>query len=330
MAILANEKILTLDYWKPAYKVQPGDYVFNKDGKLVKVKLVQEYQAESCYEVTFNDHLTAAGDSNLGFLVETPKYRIRICTYKGKQRFRRPLKHFKTTDLVNAHLKDRRSRSLFSVPTARPLELPHQTLPVPPFIAGFWFFNQRANKKMAAPRGMAEVVHQQFRDHGYEITTGRRINTGEKEFSVFPTVESHFAPFIPTKIPENYILASVEQRIELLRGIIHAKSRQYSPRTDTFRVSGYHGPTIRQVQALVESLGCRSTLIFDDIIKNYVLSFKSKIKLVENQVSKPVKVHYGRRYISKVTPIASQKCVHIQTEEPNTGILVGEGFISCL
>lgn len=330
MAILANEKILTLDYWKPAYKLEPGDYVFNKDGKPVKVKLVQEYQAQECYEVTFNDHLTAAGDSNLVFLVETPKYRIRACTYKGRFKFRRPLKPLKAKDLVNSQLKDKRSRSLFSVQTTKPLELPHQTLPVPPFIVGFWFFNRRANKMMAAPRGMAGTVHQKFKDHGYQLTMGRKINTGEREFSVFPTIESHFAPFLPNKIPENYALGSVEQRIELLKGIIHAKSRQYSPKTDTFRIADYHGPTIRQIQAIVESLGCRSTLVYDDSVKNYRLFFRSKIKLVENQVSKPVKVHYARRYITKVTPIAPQKCVHVQTEEPNGSILVGEGFISCL
>ena len=40
MAILATEKVLTLDYWKPARKIEVGDYVFDKDGKLVKVKLV--------------------------------------------------------------------------------------------------------------------------------------------------------------------------------------------------------------------------------------------------------------------------------------------------
>ena len=75
MAILANEKVLTLDFWKPAAKLQVGDYVFDKDGKPVKVKLVQTYRSQNCYQVTFDDYLTAAGDEKLGFLVETPKYR---------------------------------------------------------------------------------------------------------------------------------------------------------------------------------------------------------------------------------------------------------------
>ena len=83
MAILATEKVLTLDFWKSANKLQVGDYVFDHSGKPVKVKLVQEYHSSDCYQITFNDYLTAAGDSKFGFLVETPKYRRRIADYKA-------------------------------------------------------------------------------------------------------------------------------------------------------------------------------------------------------------------------------------------------------
>ena len=84
MAILATEKVPTLDYWKPAHKLQVGDYVFDKDGKIVRVTLVQEYRARSCYEVTLDDHLSVSGDEHMGFMTENPKYRNRAITYKGK------------------------------------------------------------------------------------------------------------------------------------------------------------------------------------------------------------------------------------------------------
>ena len=45
MAILATEKVLTLDYWKRAGSLVEGDYVFDRNGKIVRVKLVQNYQA---------------------------------------------------------------------------------------------------------------------------------------------------------------------------------------------------------------------------------------------------------------------------------------------
>jgi hypothetical protein len=52
MAILATEKVLTLDWWKPASKLEVGDYVFDKDGKIVQVKLIQQYYSENCKRVT--------------------------------------------------------------------------------------------------------------------------------------------------------------------------------------------------------------------------------------------------------------------------------------
>lgn len=330
MAILANEKVLTLDYWKYAHALNEGDYVFDREGKLVRIKLIQKYRAADCYQVTFNDHLTVTGDKNLGFPVETPKYRKRICEYKGKRKFLRPLKPTKVQDLLTASLKSNRNKLNFSVPSAKPLELPHQTLPVPPFIFGFWFFSRRSTKKLAAPRGKWEEVERQFKDHGYKIIPGKKINASQREFAVFPSIESQLIPDIPNGIPNNYLLASNEQRLELLRGILHAKSRQYSLKRDRFRFSSYHARLFSQVQFLVESLGHKTTCIFDNTKEYYTVSFKSRLKLLDEQVSPPLKVHNDRRYIKQIEPMGEQLCVHIETEGADNSFLVGAGFISCL
>jgi replicative DNA helicase len=328
MAILANEKVLTLDYWKPASKLQVGDYVFDRNGQIVQVKLVQEYRAPSCYEVTFNDHLRMAGDNKLGFLVETPKYRKRTYEYKHVQPFRRPLKLFRAEGLELLELTDHRNRHIFSVPTAKPLALPHQDLPVPPFIFGFWFFNQRGNGKLASPPNTSEFLHEKFRDHGYKVKLGRILPSKEREFDTIPSVRSQLIPNPPTKIPENYLLASVEQRTELLSGILYSKSRQYNKKEDKFRITSYHYGTILQIQGLVESLGHRSNVTFDDTYQYYTIYFKSRVKLTEEQNSPPIRVHQARRYITRVDQIQDQLCVHIETTAPDNSILVGEGFIA--
>ena len=136
MAILATERVLTLDWWKPAAKLEVGDYVFDKDGKIVQVKLIQQYHSDDCYEVTFSDYLSIRGDDKLGFPTEDLKYRKRLDEYKGIFKFTRPLKHFTVSALLDLPLKDKRDRLAYSVPTTKPLQLPHQTLPVPPFVFG--------------------------------------------------------------------------------------------------------------------------------------------------------------------------------------------------
>jgi hypothetical protein len=329
MAILATERVLTLDWWKPASKLEVGDYVFDKDGKIVRVKLIQQYRSDECYEVMFSDYLTIRGDDKLGFPTEDLKYRKRLDEYKGVFKFTRPLKHFTVSELLDLPLKDKRDRQAYSVPTTKPLQLPHQTLPVPPFVFGFWFFNRKKHNRLNAPTGKHDEVAEKLRDHGYKVIPGNKRPANRREFTVQPTIESQLVPNIPTKVTNNYLMGDVEQRIELLKGIICAKSRQYCEVSDTFRVTNQNFPTIARIQMLVESLGVRSSIEHNETLNNYTISFKTKHRIASNQVSTPVKVHHARRYITEIRPIAAQLCVHIETTANDNTILVGEGFIPC-
>jgi hypothetical protein len=329
MAILSNQKVLTLDYWKPAHDLKVGDYVFDKEGNIVQIKVVQQYRATECYEVFFDDHLSVQGDHNLAFWTENTKYRFQTRIYKNKRQFKRPLRTMTAQELSTASLKNKYNRSAYSVPTTKPLNLPEQTLPVPPFVFGFWYFNRRSNKRLAAPPAYAPQVYAQMQDHGYKVTEHRKLRTGGQEFSTKPKIEAHLIPNLPFRIPNNYLLASAEQRLALLRGILHAKSKTYIKSGDRFRFSDVHYSTILQVQGLIESLGHKTTVNFDDRFNYYSIGFKSRLKLVDDQRSPPIKVHHSRRYIKKVERLPEQLCVHIETNGKDNSFLVGEGFIAC-
>lgn len=330
MAILANQKILTLDYWKTAHDLRAGDYIFDKEGKLQRVTLVQEYRATDCYEVHFNDHLTVAGDRHLGFQIEDKRYRDRVLQYKGKLKFKRPLKFRKVSDLPADNLKQNNGGKAFSIPTTKPLEFPHQTLPVPPFIFGYWFFtHQTRNRRMYFSKGNRDFLTEVFKSAGYSIIERGKHSNGERFFSVLPSIESHLSFDIPYRIPNNYLLASAEQRLELLKGILCAKSKSYSKKTGLFKFTNSRLPIIQQIQALVESLGHRTSLEVNEYRKTFTLHFRSKTQLVQNQTpyTKPV-VHQARRYIKAISKLPPQLCVHIETEGADNSYLVGEGFIA--
>jgi hypothetical protein len=329
MAITAQTKVLTLDWWKPANKLIKGDYVFDRQGKLVKVTLVQEYRQEACYEVTFSDHLSVQGDSKLGFPTEDLKYRKRLDEYKGLFKFRRPLKHFTVSQLLELPLKSDRGRLFYSVPTTQPLQLPHQDLPVPPFVFGFWFFNRKSHHVLNAPSGRHDEVAEKLKDYGYKLNLGRKRPGGRVEFTTTPTVESQLVPNIPNKITQNYLLAGFDQRLELLSGIMSAKGSQYNPKTDWFRVTSKHFPTISRIQMLTESLGIKTTVESSETLGNFSLLFRTKHILLGNQTPAQLKVHHARRFITKIKQIPAQLCVHIETSAPDNTILVGEGFIPC-
>ena len=330
MAITANQKVLTLDYWKSADKVEAGDYVLDKNGKLVKVKLVQHYRSEQCYSVVLNDHLTVSGDTNMGFLLETEKYRQRLKDYKGVFKFRRPLKFVKLSEMLNMPLTEKRDgRSSLSIPTSQPINLPHQDLPVPPFIFGFWFFNHKTKGHMVFPKNKQAYITEKFKEYGYKVIPGEKHPNGERQFVVYPTISSQLPHPNPVKIPNNYLLASAEQRQQLLSGLINGKSRQYSEKKDRFRITHQYYPAFLGIISLIESLGNRTYYCEQPKI-GYTVTFKTRLKIVEGQVSPPIKIHMGRRFIKKIIPIAPQLCVHIETDGEDKSFLVGEGFISCL
>lgn len=330
MAITANTKILTLDYWKPASQLEVGDWVFDRTGRPVQITLVQQYQGIECYEVTFNDHLTISGDAKLALPTENLKYRNRLTSYKGRFKFRRPLKPLTLEQLTQMPLVNPENRKTLSVPTAHPLQLPHKDLPVPPFVFGFWFFSRRSNGHMAPAKGTADYVHEKFKDHGYKIKTHSIMSTKEFAFSTNPNISRQLIPNIPGTIPNNYLLSSPEQRQDLLSGIICAKQRQYNKRRDRFQVTTPTYDLARRIQLVAESLGSRTKIVHDTYNNNYCVSFKTRLQLIPEQASPPVKVQYGRRYIAKITPVPSQMCVHFETSGEDNTILAGEGFISCL
>lgn len=330
MAILATEKVLTLDYWKPAHKLQVGDYVFDRKGKPVRIKLVQEYRAQSCYEITFRDLLSIRGDNHLTFAAEDIKYRKRISSYKGKLKFRRPLVKVTAQTLANSPLKSPQDSRIYSVPTTDPIQLPHQDLPVPPFVFGFWFFNQNAKKLMHTWDDYYEEVAQRFKDYGYIPKVSRGPSPKSTYFKVTPNIEHQLAPLIPTQIPNNYLMGSVEQRVELLSGIMNGIPQCYKEKTDTFTFSNPFKGMCSRVQHLAESLGSRTSLVFCNKDKIFRLTFKTHFKLLDRQQPKPLKVHPNRRVIIDVKEIPAQSCVHIETDGEDGTFLVGEGYIACL
>ena len=194
---------------------------------------------------------------------------------------------------------------------------------------GFWFFARQHDKTMAPAKGCGEFVHQKFKDCGYKVTQHRLKPNKERTFTTKPTVLSHLIPDIPTKIPENYLLADEEQRFELLQGILCSTVARYHEKTKKIRVYQRNKTLIYQIQYLADSIGCQTTLSQNDNTLCYTLYIKTKQRLLPTKQQPSKAKHAARRFVTNITPISPQWCVHIETDGLDNTILVGEGFISC-
>lgn len=324
MAITANQKILTLDYWKRADQLIPGDIVFDRLGKPVTVTTVSTYRSANCYEVNFNDFLSITGDGKMGFLAED-----RYARHTEVRRTRdihtpRALTPVVTEVIASEPLQTPKfNKSKYSVQTTPPIQLPHQDLEVPPFVFGFWFANRKPNRHLTVPAELKDKAFEEFRDCGY------KIKDHPNRFYLIPSIESQLVPNIPITIPNNYLMGSPEQRIALLRGLIYGKPKQYNKKLDTFRISTRNYLVFKQIQWLAEATGHKTALETQPINNLYVVKFQSKLPLIEGQESKQFKWTYARRFIKSIDQIPEQLCVHIETDGADNTVLVGEGFIAC-
>lgn len=329
MAILASTPIPTANGWVLARDLQQDDIVFDQDGCPQKVLLVQEYTPRACFSVELDDGLTLEGDSKLTLRLETRKYRNRVSEYqnrtatKYRKQFRRPLVERQAQELHNNPLTKPDGRLEYSVPNCLPVQYATRDLPVPPYVFGIWIACVTPRGRMWLRDKPLNRMRSIFRTYGFSIVT-RKHKNGLILFDIRPSVRDSFlfaGHDIPKDLPVIYTDGSIEQRIELLKGLIDGGAIQNPKKGQTFimREANYH--YIRKVQGVVESLGIKTTLYTPSGYSYYTLKFNTSLLFNDE---KPKKSRFTRRFVKNVVQIDPKPCIHIET--PNQ-ILVGEGYI---
>lgn len=329
MAILGTEKVLTFDYWKFARDIVPGDVLFNSKGDPATVKSVQVFQATECYEVLFKDELTVAGDANLSLPAATQQFQKQIRGLKRPNRSKQKPKQLSAFELHNGPLTGRQGRLEYAVGTVNAIQLPTQPLPIPPFAMGLWFFNRIQNKQVSVPTKYYEYAAQKLQDAGYKVGPPKRYSALSVRFSLTPWIGDQLKPLTLHAIPNNYLMGSAEQRLELLRGIMAGRSRSYSPQTKNFQFGSRFASEMRMVQFLVESLGGKTKLEHKPQRSTHTVFFSIRLEIVPDQIVRPIRLRQHWRLIKEVYEIQPQQCIHIEIDGDDPNFLVGEGFISC-
>jgi len=335
MAISANTPVLTTNLWLQAKDLQPGDYVYGLDGQPKKIYLVQDISPTQTYKVTLDDGIVIRGDKNLMLAVEDIKYRINLTEFnnrknrtKNTQR-RAQLRRKTIVDMLETGLYARGNERKFSIPTAAPIQHPIKPLAVPPFVAGLWFGKMQRKDTLWIDKDKLKTFERQLRLNRFSIHKNRVQGT-KTRFEVRPHIGVSFLTdsrhiTIPTKIPEEYLFAAPEQRIEFLKGFFEYRNNCYNRERDRieFKTTDIH--FLKRVQAMVESIGIKTRTKFNKNSKVHFLYFRTDIKLHPEQQNKSHTVQYRRRFIVDIEEAEAVPCVHIEAEAP---FLIGtEGFI---
>ena len=324
MAIDANTPILTDSGWTLAKLIKPGEYVFGEDGMPKQVKTVQIFDPAPCQEVHFDDGVTIIGDAKTMFPVETVNSRIVKC-----QGWNAKPQTITIDELTGAELKVRkygRCGHIYSVPTTAPIQTPERNLPVPPFIVGVWFTKDFRTNNLNVKKTDVQEYNKRFRQYGYTTKKIKLIDS-KIRLELRPNIQLAFLTKYPEKqttIPDEYLIASESQRLDLLRGIFFEKKHAYNPSKDHFKLFLSDFKSIKRIQGVVESLGIRTVMHLHTKKPMYCMKFSTNLQIVDNQAKKPRPSRSKRRYIRKIEEVSPKSRVFI---DAGGFFVAGEGFV---
>ena len=290
MGIDSRLPLPTAAGWLPIGHLSPGDEVFTFDGNLTKVVTIQKYTPAKCYKIWFQGGFTLVVDGRTGIPVFDYQAYGALRRWTRTQDRKRPVVRPVSPDAIMNYTFGRSK-----LPVCQPLKPRHRNLPVDPYEFGRWIMEKSLKRK----RNRTDITRE--------------------------LIERY--PTIPDLIPEEYLLASFEQRLALLRGIVSAHVMPYKPKKRSFELRSNDIRLIRQMQNLVESMGVQSFIGREQKKNRYILYFKTIIRLVEEQEEPKNLRPLEFRKVEKVEEVAPREGVYVKTEDPNNTILIGEGYL---
>ncbi|WP_051621782.1 terminase TerL endonuclease subunit [Ruminobacter sp. RM87] len=204
-----NTPIPTPDGFTTMGEIQIGDEVFDEKGQICRVvaKSPVDYE-EQGYRITFRDGETIIAGARHQWCGELTYGKRKIVTIT-------------TEELFNLKRPDGNDVIRFRIPVARAVDLPNSyELPISPYLMGYWLGNGNAVKPEITIQtcDLFEVLDRIWPDH----RLGKRWqNTGDSKVVRIPVLKKVLLESFHDKvIPQIYLRASVEQRFELLQGLM--------------------------------------------------------------------------------------------------------------
>ena len=240
LPISLKTKVFSEKGWKNLDEIAINDYVYTPKGKLTKVVYLSPIQTDSpCYEITFCDGTKIVADENHRWYVHSDKAFNLNGLYPGWGRI--PLdsdyarKGRITTKAIFENYKGtnaRRNTNIFYIPCAEPMQTSGFKLPVDPYYLGLWLGNGSRHtgvltinqdylpETIAAfeSKGMtARVYVDPKRSEG----NCRALTIYEADGkTTYSKLKDIFDPTQPKTFNPNWLLLSIEDRFELLQGMI--------------------------------------------------------------------------------------------------------------
>lgn len=348
-ALALDTPIPTPDGWTTMGDIKVGDKVFDEKGNICNViNATDVMYGRPCYSVKFSDGTEIIADAEHQWFTNTrtakksaygaKRYRDEngnCKLYGWDQSDRRTFPCLATTEKIKETLTvGSDNRFNHSVAVAAPINLPEVDLPVPPYVLGAWLGDGVSENGAIASADMEIIRH--IVKSGFTVT----VRTAKYMFGILDLhVKLKSLNVSRNKhIPPIYLRASLQQRLELMQGLMDTDGHVATDGGCEFMTTKLelaHG-----FYELAMSLGIktrmkigRATLNGRYIGKKYRFVFKTDLPVCRltrklDRLKSIADSRVRQRFVTAVDPVQSVPVRCIEVDSPSHLFLVSKSFIA--
>lgn len=217
--IALTEPVATTHGWSTMGDLVIGDEVFDRAGRMTRVTYLSPIKTDAkCYTITLDDDSSVVADAEHRWVVNdqwgSDPYALIVVSTA----------HLASTYKIETK---RGFRSRYSIPTTQPLELPRVDLPIDPYLLGAWLGDGDTNRGYltigAQDRSHFEATisgEWSIRELKHKDRTGITLAVDHRDGYSLTSRLKDLGYLGGKRIPSIYLRASIEQRKELLRGLM--------------------------------------------------------------------------------------------------------------
>lgn len=257
-----NTPIATENGFKTMEELKVGDKVFDKDGNLCNVTVKSSVHNNPCYKINFDNEESIIADCDHRWLVSFSTSK----SSKWRGEWREQIMTTKEIATYINSLGDK--RQAYDIPKIRncsPLNCTHKSLPIDPYVLGCWLGN--GSKSCGIINNETNNIWEEIKSRGYEIDPD--LNGEDRcETRIVHGLRSglRILNLVNNKhIPDLYLRASYEQRLDLLRGLMDTNG-YYHPKRKQFVMETNQEQQMVDLVKLLGTLGVKP-FVFDQVIK---------------------------------------------------------------
>lgn len=347
-----NTPIPTKYGWKTMKDVKVGDEIFSLDGSICRITKVHDIVKDKTYRIIFDDssEVIACAD-HLWF---TLTYRDRIAIRRRTRQFRNA-RRSKRNSVHKEYLQDLNikneiigsvkttqeiSKSIYhlkrinhGVPICGPIDLPKNEFLFDPYLIGYWLGDGHSGEGTITTAD-TEVIDV-LGASGHKVTK-RKAKYGYHITGLTALIKN-FNLRNNKHIPPEYLRSSIEQRKELLMGLMDSDG--YCRKDGIMEFCSIHKNLANEFYELICSLGIKSSVKESDaklygriISKRYRISFVAPFYVFKLERKKCRQRTYVRetqkyRYIKQCVEIEAEEMRCITVDSPDGLFLCSKSFI---